>query len=126
MIRLMQRLSVLQRAFILYGDSHLRPLTRAELAKELDVHESTISRAVSGKAVQLPNRKIVPLDMFFDRSLHIRAALKLIINQEANPLSDTQIASLLSHQGYPVARRTVAKYRSMEGILPAHLRAYNR
>jgi RNA polymerase sigma-54 factor len=125
-VRLMQRLSVLQRDFILYGDSHLHPLTRAEMAKELEVHESTISRAVSGKSVQLPNKKIVPLDMFFDRSLHIRAALKLIIDQEIHPLSDTQIANLLSHQGYPVARRTVAKYRSMEGILPAHLRAYNR
>jgi RNA polymerase sigma-54 factor len=60
--------------------------------------------------------------MFFDRSLHIRTALKQIIEQETQPLSDSEIGVLLADQGFPVARRTVAKYRSMEGILPAHLR----
>jgi RNA polymerase sigma-54 factor len=60
--------------------------------------------------------------MFFDRSLHVRTALKQIIDQESDSLSDSQIAVLLSDMGYPVARRTVAKYRSIEGILPAHLR----
>jgi RNA polymerase sigma-54 factor len=64
--------------------------------------------------------------MFFDRSLHIRTALKQIIDQETKPLSDTEIGLLLAEQGYKVARRTVAKYRSMEGILPAHLRQSNR
>jgi RNA polymerase sigma-54 factor len=94
------------------------------LSKELGVHESTISRAVSDKAVQLPNGKIVPMAMFFDRSLRIRTALKQIINQSTTTLSDSDIAELLTKQGYPVARRTVAKYRSMEGILPAHLRQH--
>jgi hypothetical protein len=61
---------------------------------------------------------------FFDRSLHIRTVLKQIIEQESDPLSDTELVSMLSKQGYDVARRTVAKYRSMEGILPAHLRAH--
>jgi RNA polymerase sigma-54 factor len=121
-VRLMQRLSVLQREFILHGEACLQPLTRAILAKELDVHESTISRAVSAKSVQLPNGHIVPLSMFFDRSLHIRTALKKIVSQEKQPLSDTQIGEILARQGYPIARRTVAKYRAMEGILPAHLR----
>ena len=121
-VRLMQKLVVLQREFILYGDANLKPITRADLAEELNVHESTMSRAVSDKAVQLPNRRIVPLSIFFDRSLHIRTALKQIINQETYTLSDSQIAGLLSGMGFPVARRTVAKYRSIEGILPAHLR----
>ena len=121
-VRLLQRLVVIQREFILYGDASLKPITRAELAEELEVHESTMSRAVSDKAVQLPSRRIVPLSMFFDRSLHIRTALKQIINQESHTLSDSQIAVLLSGMGFPVARRTVAKYRSIEGILPAHLR----
>jgi len=121
-VRLMQRLVVIQRSFILHGDAYLKPITRADMAEELEVHESTMSRAVSDKAVQLPNRKIIPLAMFFDRSLHVRTALKQIIDQESDTLSDSQIAVLLSEMGYPVARRTVAKYRSIEGILPAHLR----
>jgi RNA polymerase sigma-54 factor len=121
-VRLMQRLSVLQRNFILHGEAFLLPLTRATLAKELDLHESTISRAVSAKSAQLPNGHIVPLSMFFDRSLHIRTALKKIVAQETQPLSDTEIGELLAGQGYAIARRTVAKYRAMEGILPAHLR----
>lgn len=121
-VRLMQRLVTLQREFILHGDAYLSPVTRASLADELEVHESTISRAVSGKAVQLPNRRIVPLSKLFDRSLHIRTALRQIIAEETRPLSDTVIADLLDQQGYPVARRTVAKYRAMEGILPARFR----
>jgi RNA polymerase sigma-54 factor len=121
-VRLMQRLVVIQREFILYGDAYLKPITRADMADELEVHESTMSRAVSDKAVQLPNRRIVPLSMFFDRSLHVRTALKQIIDQESDSLSDSQIAIILSDMGFPVARRTVAKYRSIEGILPAHLR----
>ncbi len=121
-VRLMQRLVVIQREFILYGDANIKPITRAEMAEELEVHESTMSRAVSDKAVQMPNRRIVPLSMFFDRSLHVRTALKQIIDQESDSLSDSEIAVLLSDMGFPVARRTVAKYRSIEGILPAHLR----
>jgi len=121
-VRLMQRLVVIQREFILNGDAYIKPITRADLAEELEVHESTMSRAVSDKAVQLPSRRIVPLSMFFDRSLHVRTALKQIIDQESDSLSDSQIAVLLSDMGFPVARRTVAKYRSIEGILPAHLR----
>lgn len=121
-VRLMQKLVVLQRKFILQGDAYLSPVTRACLALELEVHESTVSRAVSGKAVQLPNGHIVPLSRLFDRSLHVRTALRQIIAQETLPLSDTQIAHQLGEQGFPVARRTVAKYRAMEGILPARYR----
>jgi RNA polymerase sigma-54 factor len=122
MTRLVHRLATLQRAFILKGDAYLAPVTRASLAGELNVHESTISRAVSSKAVQLPSGKIIPLSKLFDRSLHIRTELRQIIAQESRPLTDTQLAGMLKTKGFDVARRTVAKYRAMEGILPAHLR----
>jgi RNA polymerase sigma-54 factor len=119
---MMEQLVIMQRNYLLYGDAHLLPATRAQIAVTLDVHESTVSRAVSGKAVQLPNNRIIPLSKLFDRSLHIRTALRDIISQENKPLSDTQIAEKLIDMGYPVARRTVAKYRAMEGILPARFR----
>lgn len=122
MQRLMQKIGLLQRNFIIHGDKYLRPITRASLAKELGVHESTISRAVANKAVQLPNGKIVPLADFFDRSLSARIVLKEIITSESHPLSDSELVHLLAKEGYEVARRTVAKYRAMEGILPASLR----
>lgn len=112
----------LQREFILQGDRFLQPITRAKVADELGVHESTISRAVSGKTVQLPNGRIIPMEQFFDRSLHIRAIIRQIVKNERETLTDTQIAANLAKQGHRIARRTVAKYRSMEGILPAHLR----
>lgn len=122
MVRLMEWLATYQRPFILRGDAHLRPVTRAQIAAELEVHESTISRAVSSKAIQMPNGRIIPLKRFFDRSLPVRTAVKEIISAEQKPLSDNQIARKLKEMGHKVARRTVAKYRSMEGILPAHLR----
>lgn len=121
-VRLMRRLATMQREFILSGDMHLHPITRASLAEELEVHESTVSRAVANKSVQMPNGHIIPLAKFFDRSLQVRTALKQIIEQETSPLSDNAISEILDEQGFSVARRTVAKYRSMEGILPSHLR----
>ncbi len=125
MQRMMYRLVMLQKDYILQGEKHLKPFTRARLSEELEVHESTISRAVSGKSVQLPNRRIIPLSSFFDRSLNVRTVLRDFIDQETKPLSDSDLAELLSERGFIVARRTVAKYRAMEGILPAHLRHAN-
>lgn len=122
MQRLLARVVSLQREFIVRGEEFLKPVTRAQIARDLEVHESTISRAVASKTVQLPNRRIVPLSCFFDRSLNVRTVLRSIISQESAPLSDNELVELLAKRGYPVARRTVAKYRSMEGILPAHLR----
>jgi RNA polymerase sigma-54 factor len=119
LVRLMRRLASLQQAYILKGDAHLKPITRAQLAVELEVHESTISRAVSGKAVQLPSRKIVPLSKMFDRSLNIRTALIEIIDEEAEPLSDAQIAGLLERAVCQTDSRQIS---FNEGILPARLR----
>ena len=124
MQRLLEKVTLYQKAFINKGEKYINPMTRASLAKELGVHESTISRAVSNKTVQMPGGRIIPLAKFFDRSLGVRAELKEIIENEnsENPLSDIKIADKLKERGYEVARRTVAKYRSMEGILPAHMR----
>lgn len=118
----MTRLARTQREFILHGESKLRPLTRATLARELGLHESTISRAVSGKSVQLPSGRIVPLAMFFEKHLNIRATLRELVRRESRPLTDDELAEHLGRAGFVVARRTVSKYRAMEGILPAHLR----
>jgi RNA polymerase sigma-54 factor len=122
MQRLMQRVVGIQHQYIVYGEKYIHSLTRAQIARELEVHESTISRAVSGKSVQIPNGRIIPLSSFFDRSLNVRTVLKGLVENEPRPLSDTELAKLLKGEGYEVARRTVAKYRAMEGILPAHLR----
>ena len=120
--QVMTRLARTQREFILHGESKLRPLTRAALAQELGLHESTISRAVSGKSVQLPNGRMVPLAMFFEKHLNIRATLRDLVRREKRPLTDDELAEHLGRAGFVVARRTVSKYRAMEGILPAHLR----
>ena len=122
MRRLMEDLASNQRDFILEGDRHLIPTTRAELADRLEVHESTISRAVANKGVALPDGRIIPLARFFDRSLSVRDLMKEIIKTEKKPLTDDQIAAMLRRRGVKIARRTVAKYRTIEGILPARLR----
>jgi RNA polymerase sigma-54 factor len=123
MRRLMQIIAEEQRDFILGGDGDLHPLTRAKIAQALGVHESTISRAVAGKAVALPDGRIVPLSKFFDRSLSVRDRVRHLVNEEKSPLTDDQIAAALADQGLQVARRTVAKYRKMLGILPANVRS---
>ena len=109
--------------FILGGDADLVPMTRAELAKVLNLHESTISRAVAHKTIGLPNGRIILMAKFFDRSLAVRETVRMIIDEETKPLTDDQVAAALRDYGYKVARRTVAKYRSMLRILPANLRA---
>lgn len=126
MRRLMAVLVRRQRRFILDGPRYLTPMTRAEIAREIGVHESTISRAVAHKSVALPNGRIIPLAKFFDRSLSVRDLIKEIVAGEAKPLTDDEIAALLSREGIKIARRTVAKYRAIEGILPARLRGQGK
>lgn len=124
MRRMLEKITKYQVEFIRKGDKFIHPLTRADLAEELEVHESTISRAVANKSLQLPDGKIVPLSKFFDRSLGIRTELKEIVAKENQnkPLSDSKIAEILNQKGYDLARRTIAKYRAMEGIDPAYMR----
>ncbi|MGH2548147.1 MAG: RNA polymerase factor sigma-54, partial [Thermomicrobiales bacterium] len=116
----------MQEAFVRQGVRELRTLTRADVANELGIHESTVSRAIAGKYVMLPNSKVVPLSTFFSASLSTKDAIREIIAREAangNSLADREIVQSLLEQGYRVARRTVAKYRSELGILPSTLRA---
>jgi RNA polymerase sigma-54 factor len=122
MRRLMEILVNHQKDFILNGDGSLKPLTRSVVAKLLSVHESTISRAVASKTIALPSGRIVPLSKFFDRSLSVRDRVRQIIEAETRPMTDDEIADALSRDGIDVARRTVAKYCNMLGILPANLR----
>jgi RNA polymerase sigma-54 factor len=121
-VQLMEKLAVLQRKFILEGEDHIKPLTQAALSKILDVNESTISRAVSSKTVQLPGGKIIPISNFFDKNLHIRREIRKIIAEETIPLNDTKLGIELERRGHKIARRTVAKYRSIDNIPPANKR----
>ena len=102
----------------------LRPLTRVKIAKKLGLHESTVSRAIANKYVQLPNEEVVPFGFFF-RSSHsvVDMVVQLISNEDpAHPLSDKEIAEILTKQGYPIARRTVVKYREAQKLLSSRQR----
>lgn len=114
-----------QAAYIRGDARGLRPLTRSEVANALGVHESTCSRAVAGKFVMLPNRKVIPMSDLFAASLSIKHVIQQIISEEAaagRALSDAQISDRLLDHGIRIARRTVAKYRSQMHILPSTIR----
>jgi RNA polymerase sigma-54 factor len=102
----------------------LKPLTRQQLAEKLHLDESVISRAVADKWAQLPSGEVLPLDAFFGNSQAVREALLNLIATESasDPYSDDELAAIMTDQGFPLARRTVAKYRGIERILPARLR----
>ena len=100
----------------------LEPLTRAEVAAALGVHESTVSRATANKYVQIPNREIVPFSHFFTASLSVKDVIHELIANEATALTDQDIVEILKGRGIEVARRTVTKYRGQLGILPSTLR----
>ena len=115
----------MQEDFIREGVRELRPLTRADVAQQVGIHESTVSRATAGKFVMLPNHKVVPFGDFFTASLGAKDAIRELIEKEAaegRTLSDREIGQRLLEQGYRVARRTVAKYRAELGILPSRIR----
>ncbi|CAG0941055.1 partial RNA polymerase sigma-54 factor, partial [Anaerolineae bacterium] len=117
--RVLEAIGSEQRAYLM-GDEHdPKPMTRARLASQLNVHESTVSRAVADKHIVLPTGRIVPLDQFFDHSLAARRALKAIIAAEEQPLTDDELVVRMAGQGHIIARRTVAKYRDIEHIPPA-------
>jgi RNA polymerase sigma-54 factor len=124
MQRVSDALIELQHNYLEYGQSALKPLTRADVAKRVQLHESTVSRATDGKFVLLPSGRTVPFDDFFDSSLPVKKALRELIATESprRPFSDEQLARLLAKGGFNIARRTIAKYREEEGILPSRLR----
>jgi len=104
------------------GDAHLKPLTKAMVAAELGISESTVSRALDGKFVQLPNGRVVSFDIFFDQSLPVKDRIREIIAAETRPLTDEEIARALTQQGMKIARRTVTKYREEMSIPPSTVR----
>jgi RNA polymerase sigma-54 factor len=123
-----------QCGFLDYGEEAMKPLVLHDIAMELDMHESTISRVTTRKYVHTP-RGIFELKYFFSShvstdtggecsSTAIRAYIKKLIAVEnsAKPLSDSKIAKLLLEQGIKVARRTVAKYRESMFIPPSNER----
>ncbi|ANB76020.1 RNA polymerase factor sigma-54 [Paraburkholderia phytofirmans] len=123
-----------QRAFFQYGEIALKPMVLRDVADELGLHESTISRATGNKYMATP-RGIFEFKHFFPRELGtesggtcsaaaVRALLKEMIAAEntRDPLSDVTLARMLAEQGVLVARRTVAKYRHLMKVPPAELR----
>jgi RNA polymerase sigma-54 factor len=123
-----------QRNFFMHGELAMRPLVLREIADELGLHESTISRVTTAKYMSTPFGTF-ELKYFFGSSLGtetggnasstaVRALLKQFIASEsaAKPLSDNQLSDLLREQGIECARRTVAKYREALRIAPANLR----
>ncbi len=125
LLRVAEYVCAYQEAYIRGDARGLRPLTRSEVANALGVHESTCSRAVAGKFVMLPSRKVIPMSDLFAASLSIKHVIQQIITAEAaagGALSDAQISERLLDHGIRIARRTVAKYRSQMHILPSTIR----
>jgi len=123
-----------QADFFNKGPRHLRPLTMNEIADELSMHATTVSRAVAGKYLQTP-QGLMEMRSFFATGYQtrdgeevsntgVREAIQQLVAAEnpAKPLSDEALMKALAKQGIKVARRTVAKYREQLNILPSHLR----
>jgi RNA polymerase sigma-54 factor len=133
MIKVMNCIIREQREFFDKGIAFLRPLTLQQVARQIDMHESTVSRVCSGKYVQTP-RGVFELKFFFSSGSRPRTGktsrrdaediIKTLIDEEdkKDPLSDQRIAELLHEKGLRIARRTVAKYREQLSILPARFR----
>jgi RNA polymerase sigma-54 factor len=134
MIKVMNCIIREQREFFDKGIAFLRPLTLQQVARQIDMHESTVSRVCSGKYVQTP-RGVFELKFYFSSGLETedgedvsartaKDIIKTLIEEEdkKEPLSDQRIAELLHERGLRIARRTVAKYREQLNILPARFR----
>jgi RNA polymerase sigma-54 factor len=117
-----------QTEFLAQGEEHMRPMILKDIASAIEMHESTISRVTSGKYMHT-SRGVFELRYFFSSQVEgddgqgtsstaIRAKIRKLIRDEdpAQPLSDNRLAEMLSNEGIPVARRTVAKYRESLGI----------
>jgi RNA polymerase sigma-54 factor len=123
-----------QKDFFNGGMNYLKPLVLRNIADDVDMHESTISRVVTNKYMQTP-RGIYELKYFFSSGIHktggdtiasksVKEDIRRIISEEnaRKPLSDSEIVDLLDKEKITIARRTVAKYREMMGILPSSRR----
>ncbi|MCD0423025.1 RNA polymerase factor sigma-54 [Rubrivivax sp. JA1024] len=123
-----------QKGFFTHGAIAMKPLVLREIADELGLHESTISRVTTAKYMATPQGTF-ELKYFFGSSLNteaggnasstaVRALIQQLVSAEdaSKPLSDSQLSQMLEEQGIQVARRTVAKYREALKIAPASLR----
>ena len=123
-----------QRDFFEEGPTALRPLTMVQVAEVVGVHETTVSRAISGKYMATP-WGVFELKYFFTPGYQTadggttsntsvkNAIIELVKGEETrSPLSDKEIVDILVERGIPIARRTVAKYRAEAGILPSSMR----
>ena len=123
-----------QGEFFEKGSSYLKPMTMVQIADAVGVHETTVSRAISGKYMATP-QGVFDMKYFFTPGYQTSsgesmsntsvkgAILDLVKNEGGNaPLSDKEIVEILSKRGIPIARRTVAKYRTELNILPSNMR----
>ena len=123
-----------QRDFFDYGIDQLKPLVLRNIADDVEMHESTISRVVTNKYMH-SHRGIFEMKYFFGSSIQrtsgeniasksVKEEIKSLVSKEdpKNPYSDCEIVDLLKAKGIDIARRTVAKYREMIGILPSSKR----
>jgi RNA polymerase sigma-54 factor len=123
-----------QAAFFQYGEEAMKPMVLKDLAEQLELHESTISRVTTRKYMHTP-RGVYEFKYFFSSHIRtsaggvcsataIQAMIKKLITSEPNskPLSDSKLTNLLKEQGINVARRTVAKYREAMNIPSSHER----
>jgi RNA polymerase sigma-54 factor len=133
-LRVSQAIVDQQRQFFDHGEVAMRPLTLREIADQLELHESTVSRVTTQKYMATP-RGVFELKYFFGShvatdtggaasSTAIRALIRQLVDAEdrKKPLSDAKIADLLGQQGIVVARRTIAKYRESLNIPPVSMR----
>jgi RNA polymerase sigma-54 factor len=123
-----------QRDFLDHGTASLKPMTMVQIADAVGVHETTVSRAISGKYIATP-QGVVEMKFFFTPGYQTNDGVSLsntsvketiadlVRNEDSRmPLSDKEIVEILSERGIPIARRTVAKYRAELNILPSNLR----
>ncbi len=123
-----------QLPFLQYGEEAMKPMVLSDLANQLGIHESTVSRVTTRKYMHTP-RGVYEFKYFFSSHVStdaggecsataIRAMIKNLIAKEnpKKPLSDNKLTNLLNEQGINVARRTVAKYREAQAIPSSHVR----
>ena len=132
--KISQKIIEQQPKFFVKSNPSLQPLTMQKIADDVGVHETTISRAIANKYAKTPHG-VFPLKHFFNSGFtsesgetianrSIKETIEKIIQKEdpKKPISDQAISKELEKEGIKIARRTVAKYREQQGILPTHLR----
>ncbi len=132
--RIAEEIVARQREFFEHGPAHLKPMNMSQIAEIVGVHETTVSRAISGKYMQTP-RGVYEMRYFFTTgyktesgedmsNTSVKNAIKDLVDNEnpRKPLSDAAIEKQLKKRGIPVARRTIAKYRNELGILSSSMR----